>query len=87
MEREKHKKEEREKFLQEREIKRQKEMELSNQISENLNVVKSRFDDSDEDSEDQEDGEETASSTLLASVAPKARDTLQDIVGEIIISC
>lgn len=82
MEREKQKKEEREKFLQDREIQRQKEIELSNQLSQDPNVVlRSRFDDSEDgDSEEQDDETETAP----ALAAPKTRETLQDVVGQII---
>ncbi len=78
MEKEKQKKEEREKFLLERELRRKKELESGGQGD--LAVTRSRFDDSDEEEDDT--AEETKSPLKESTqTAVSNAPTLEDIVN------
>lgn len=84
MEKEKLKKEEREKFLLERELKRKKELEMRSEGD--MAITRSRFDDSEDGEDEEEDSVETivqpatSKQYSRATVIPNAQ-SLEDMVS------
>lgn len=85
MEKEKLKKEEREKFLLERELKRKKELEMRSDGD--MSVTRSRFDDSEEGEDEEDDSVETivqpttSKQHSKATIAPNTQ-SLENMVSD-----
>lgn len=87
MEKEKLKKEEREKFLLERDLKRKKEMEMRSEAGD-MTIPRSRFDDSEEEEDDEEEEVDDSVETIIQpaskqysrpTIVPSAQ-SLEDMV-------